>query len=169
MKLSRLASFLYGAVLIASGTVVLAFDLADPSSISLTTGSVYALGIVEIALGISIMVGLARKVVYIAGSLVTLLVWVMIQALGGPAGPGYTDPGSGIVAALGLLLLLSLNKAHGTDPYTVDARIERHYGRWSRIAEMSDRQAVSWTFASTTSSTSAASAGTGQAESAEKE
>ncbi len=140
MKLSRLAALLYGVVLVASGSIALFFNLSAPDSIGLTTDTLLAMGFAEILIGAFILTGTARKIVYMSGALLTMLVWIVIQALGGPAGTGYTDPGSGIVAALGILLLLSLNKAHGTDPYTVDAVLERRFRWWRKVAEMSDVQ-----------------------------
>ncbi len=51
--------------------------------------------------------------------------------------PGYTDPGTGIVQAVAMLILLGLNSLHGTDPFTLDAIIEKSHRWWRKVAELS--------------------------------
>jgi len=91
---------------------------------------------VELLLSISLLFGIARKVAYIGGIVYALLEWSTLKAFGGPISAGYTDAGQVIMAII-FILFLALNAVHGTDPYTVDAKIEKRFPWWSKVAEMS--------------------------------
>ncbi len=95
----------------------------------------YGAGAAEGALAFALIFGFARKLSYVVGPFLSFLIWAVPEGLGGPFGSGYTDPGSGVVYLVCFLVLMALNATHGTDPYTIDAHIEKKYGWWRKIAE----------------------------------
>lgn len=97
----------------------------------------YLIGILEALLAISLILGFGRKIGYLGGAVFALLAWGVGEGFGGLPSSGYTDPGTGIIQAVVFMLLLSLNATHGTDPFTLDARIEQRFPWWKKVAEMS--------------------------------
>ncbi len=97
----------------------------------------YLVGGLEAALAFSLLCGFARKTAYIGGAVFAIIAWGVGEGFGGMPVPGYTDPGTGIVQAIAMLILLGLNSLHGTDPFTVDAIIEKSHKWWRKIAELS--------------------------------
>ncbi len=97
----------------------------------------YSVGIAEGALAFALMFGFARKLSYILGPFLSFLIWAIPEGFGGQFGSGYTDPGGGIVYLICFVVLIALNATHGTDPYTLDAIIEKRYKPWRKIAEFS--------------------------------
>lgn len=97
---------------------------------------VTSIGILEFTLGLSLIVGLGRKVAYTGGFFLSLLIWSVPEGFGGPYGPGSTDIGTGIIYALVFLFLLILNAAFGPSELSLDAVIERRWPAWRRIAEL---------------------------------
>ncbi len=95
------------------------------------------IGVLEALLAISLILGLGRKVAYVGGAAFAILAWGVGEGFGGTPVPGYTDPGTGIVQAIAFLILLGLNATHGTDPLTLDSRIETRFNWWKKVAEMS--------------------------------
>ncbi len=95
----------------------------------------YGVGAAEGALALALVLGFARKLSYIVGPFLSFLIWAVPEGFGGQFGSGYTDPGTGIVYMACFFVLMALNASHGTDPYTLDALIEKKYGWWRKIAE----------------------------------
>lgn len=162
MKLSRSSAILFGIVYAAEGIFVFYFNLAgniisvvqDQSStapaflagwFSFWEGQVtaapvfyaYLIGVLEILLAAALILGLGRKVAYLGGAVFAIIAWGVGEGFGGPPIPGYTDPGTGIIQAIAFLILLGLNATHGTDPLTLDSKIEKRFPAWKKISEMS--------------------------------
>jgi nitrite reductase (NO-forming) len=97
---------------------------------------VTSVGTLEFALGLSLIVGVGRKVAYTGGFFLSLLIWSVPEGFGGPYGPGSTDIGTGIIYAFVFLFLLILNAAFGPSEFSLDAVIERRWPAWRRIAEV---------------------------------
>ena len=160
MKLSRFAAVLFG--LVFAGETYLVFAFNTPSNIvSAIKGAAsgqpayiggwysfwisqvtaapafyyYLIGAIELLLAFSLIMGFARKAGYIGGLIYAMMEWATLKAFGGPISAGYTDAGQ-VITAIVFLIFLALNAAHGTDPYTLDAGIERKFPFWRRIAEM---------------------------------
>ncbi|MDE1862240.1 MAG: DoxX family membrane protein [Thaumarchaeota archaeon] len=96
---------------------------------------VYGTGACELAVAICLLLGLARKAVYVFGFFLSLLIWAVPEGFGGPYGPNSTDIGTGIVYALGFLMLAVISSALGPSRLSVDRAIESRWGAWSRLAE----------------------------------
>lgn len=90
----------------------------------------------EFLLALALVLGLLRKVAYIGGFALSLLVWATAEGFGGPYDPGTFDVGAGIVYAIAFLFLLVLDGALPFDPFTLDARIERRWPKWTSWAEV---------------------------------
>jgi nitrite reductase (NO-forming) len=98
---------------------------------------VYTVGILEIVLGIALILGLLRKVAYIGGIALSLLIWAVPEGFGGPynTGSGGTDVGAGIIYALLFLGLIVFNAAFGPSRWSLDYLIERRFSGWTKVAE----------------------------------
>lgn len=99
--------------------------------------AVYAAGTFQILLAFALVAGFARKLAYYAGLVAAVFLWVVPEAFGGPFVLGAFSLGPGVVYATGLLALMALSAAHGTDLATVDGLIERRWPSWARLAEVS--------------------------------
>ena len=96
---------------------------------------VYIIGIFELALGISLLLGFMRKTAYIGGMVLSLLIWSVPEGFGGPYGPSSTDIGTGMIYSFVFLLLLVINATYGRSKFSVDALIELHKPSWRKLAE----------------------------------
>ena len=95
----------------------------------------YSVGIGELLLGIALIAGGMRKVTYIAGIALSLIIWSVPEGFGGPYGPGATDIGTGIIYAFVFLALILINTTYGSSRYSVDYILEKRIKWWHRIAE----------------------------------
>ncbi len=93
--------------------------------------------IAETALALALILGFARKSVYVLGALFSLLIWSTAEGFGGPYTVGATNMGPAIAYVLIFLALLAINSRSGTSPYSLDSLIEKRWPRWRRIAEWS--------------------------------
>ncbi|MGH8280611.1 MAG: c-type cytochrome [Gammaproteobacteria bacterium] len=106
--------------------------------------------IAETALALALILGFARKTVYVIGALFSLLIWSTAEGFGGPYTVGATNMGSAIAYVLIFVALISINTRGGTSPYSLDYYIEKRWPRWRRIAEWSSdtqlrtAQPISW-------------------------
>ncbi len=162
MLLSRITAIIFGTVYATEAFLAFYFNLAGnivsvvgnqasgaPAFLngwfSFWSGQVTAapafyaflVGGLEAALAFSLILGFARKTAYIGGAVFAIIAWGVGEGFGGVPVPGYTDPGTGIVQAIAMLILLGLNSLHGTDPRTLDAVIEKNHKWWRKIAELS--------------------------------
>lgn len=96
---------------------------------------VYGIGILEISLGVALVLGVVRKLAYIGGLILSLLIWAVPEGFGGPYGPGSTDIGTGIAYSFVFLSLIIINAMSGTSKYSLDYLIERRFPSWKRVAE----------------------------------
>ncbi len=162
MRLSRFSAILFGLVYASEALLAFYFDLngnivsvvqyqasSAPAFLSgwfsFWEGQViaypafyaYLIGVLESLLAISLILGFGRKIAYMGGAVFAILAWGVGEGFGGIPVPGYTDPGTGIIQAIVFLILLGLNATHGTDPLTIDSRIEKRFPFWKRLSEMS--------------------------------
>ncbi len=98
---------------------------------------VYTVGSLELLLGFSLVFGFARKVAYLGGAVLSILIWAVPEGFGGPYSGGTgTDVGVGIVYALLFLGLAVINAAFGPSHYSLDYLIEKRFPAWAKVAEM---------------------------------
>lgn len=105
---------------------------------------VYTVGTLEILLGIALLLGLLRKTAYLAGMVLSLLIWAVPEGFGAPYGPGSgaTDIGTGAIYALAFLDLIVINSTYGPSRWSVDHLIEKIAPRWASIAEFGGIRAL---------------------------
>ena len=104
----------------------------------------WALGsaVIETVIGILLILGLARKLTYVAGAIWSLLIWATAEGFGHPnPGMPWTDIGTAILYTFVFLMLLAFDAEAGraqtgTRPYSFDAVLERRLPGWRHIAEM---------------------------------
>ncbi|MGH8124526.1 MAG: multicopper oxidase domain-containing protein [Rhodanobacteraceae bacterium] len=89
----------------------------------------------ETALAAALVLGIARKSVYVLGALFSLLVWSTAEGFGGPYSVGAANMGTGIVYVLVFIALLVINSRSGPSPYSLDYYIEQGWPRWRRVSE----------------------------------
>ena len=99
---------------------------------------VYTVGILELVLGIALILGFARKLAYLGGFVLSLLIWAVPEGFGGPysVGSGGTDVGTGVIYALVFVALLAFNAGYGPSRLSLDYYLERWMPAWAKIAEL---------------------------------
>jgi uncharacterized membrane protein YphA (DoxX/SURF4 family) len=99
---------------------------------------VYGIGALEVSLGVTLVLGVLRKLAYTGGLLLSLLIWAVPEGFGGPYGSGSTDIGTGIVYSFVFLSLIMINAMSGPSKYSLDYFIERRLPSWKRVAEFGE-------------------------------
>ena len=95
----------------------------------------YTIGPIEVALGLALVIGFMRKIVYICGFFFSLLIWSVPEGFGGPYTASTTDIGTGIVYSFVFLSLIMINALSGPSKYSLDYYLEHRYSSWKRFAE----------------------------------
>lgn len=96
---------------------------------------VYTTGALELALGAALVLGFMRKIAYLGGMVLSLLIWAIPEGFGGPYGPASTDIGTGVIYSFLFLSLIIINTISGPSKYSLDFLLEQKYPFWKRIAE----------------------------------
>ena len=96
---------------------------------------VYSIGTLEMVLGVALVLGFMRKIAYLGGMVLSLLIWAIPEGFGGPYGPGSTDIGTGVIYSFLFLSLIIINTISGPSKYSFDFLVERKYPFWKRVAE----------------------------------
>jgi nitrite reductase (NO-forming) len=93
--------------------------------------------IIETTIALALLTGFARKTLYVAGALFSLLVWSTAEGFGGPYTVGANNMGTAISYVLIFVALIAINSRGGPSPYSLDFIIEKRWPRWRRVAEWS--------------------------------
>ncbi len=91
--------------------------------------------IVETAIALALLLGFARRITYVVGFVVSLLIWATADGFGGPYVFGASNVGPALIYALVFVGLYALDHAQGREPYSVDDYLEQRWPRWRRVAE----------------------------------
>jgi nitrite reductase (NO-forming) len=91
--------------------------------------------LIETAVAIGLLLGVARKWTYVLGGIFALLIWSVPEGLGGPYTPGATDVGAGLIYAFLFLALIVIDYVMGRSPYSLDYYLERRFPSWKMFAE----------------------------------
>ncbi|MEO7065777.1 MAG: multicopper oxidase domain-containing protein [Rhodanobacter sp.] len=97
--------------------------------------------IIETVIAVALLTGFARKTLYVAGALFSLLVWSTAEGFGGPYTVGANNMGTAITYVLIFIALIAIN-SRGRSPYSLDFFIERRWPRWGRVAEWSGAETL---------------------------
>lgn len=94
--------------------------------------------IIETVIAVALIVGFARKPLYIFGALWSFGIWAIPEGFGNTSRAAYTDIGTSIIYVTVFAALWALDSCTGPRRYSLDALIERRFPRWKRIAEVRD-------------------------------
>lgn len=97
---------------------------------------VYTIAALELILAIALVFGIARKLTYGGGFILSLLIWAVPEGFGGPYGPSSTDIGTGIIYAFVFIFLAIVNSLYGPNKNTIDYLIEKKAKWWKSVAEI---------------------------------
>ena len=96
---------------------------------------VTATRLIETAIAIGLLLGLARRVTYFAGALFSLLIWSTAEGFGGPYTSGATNIGPALVYALVFIAAAFFEHLLGRNQYSVDYYIGRRFPKWAKLVE----------------------------------
>ncbi len=96
--------------------------------------------IIETAIAIGLLLGLARKWIYVLGAVYSLLLWATGEGFGGPYTAGASDIGPALIYVLVFITLIILDRIQGQTPYSLDYYLEQRKPGWKNIAEWGPTQ-----------------------------
>jgi thiosulfate dehydrogenase [quinone] large subunit len=94
--------------------------------------------IVEVLTALSLLFGIARRLNYILGALLSFLIWSVAEGFGGPYVSGSTDIGAGFLYVVVFLLLYVADSAIQPS-WSLDPLIEKRVSWWHTIANPPNR------------------------------
>jgi nitrite reductase (NO-forming) len=97
---------------------------------------------VETVIAFALLIGFARKSIYVAGILFSLLIWSTAGGFGGPYTVGATNMGAALAYVLIFAALIGLDNRIGRSPYSLDYFIERRWPPWRYISEWGGERAL---------------------------
>lgn len=97
---------------------------------------VLATRLIETAIAIGLLLGLARRFTYALGFVFTLLIWSTAEGFGGPYTAGATDVGPALIYVLVFIALTVFARLLGSTPYSVDYYLERRFRAWGHLFEL---------------------------------
>lgn len=103
----------------------------------------YGVGLWELILGFTLVFGLMRKLSYLSGIVLSLMIYSIDEGFGGPYGLGSTDIGAAIIYVFVYLALIALESSTASNSFTLDSVIERRTSRWAAIAEFTSPAMIS--------------------------
>ena len=80
----------------------------------------FATRLIETAIAIGLLFGLARRVTYIVGALFSLLIWSTAEGFGGPYTSGATNLGPALIYALIFVAAAVFERLLGPTSYSLD-------------------------------------------------
>ncbi len=96
----------------------------------------YLAAAIETLIAAALILGLARKLTYIAAAVFSFLIWSTAEGFGGPYTAGSTDVGASIIYVVVFLGLLALSAYTGPAGYSVDYWLEGRISWWWKLAEV---------------------------------
>jgi uncharacterized membrane protein YphA (DoxX/SURF4 family) len=99
----------------------------------------YGLTSAELTLGVSILFGVLRKIIYTLGIALGLFLWTVTEGLSGLSSIHGLAASAGLLYVAGLLLLITIEITYGPDELTIDAMISTKHPRWARLANFPGR------------------------------
>jgi nitrite reductase (NO-forming) len=98
--------------------------------------------IIETLIAAGLLLGVARKWVYVLGGVFALLIWAIPEGFGGPYAPGATDVGAGLIYVFVFLALIVMDYILGRSPYSIDYYLEKKFPSWDLVAEWAPPQVL---------------------------
>lgn len=97
--------------------------------------------LIETAIAVGLLLGVARRLTYLVGAAFSLLIWATAEGFGGPYTAGATNIGPALIYALLFVSLAVFARLFGRTPYSVDYHLERWLPGWGTIMELAPRGA----------------------------
>ncbi|HUC87196.1 MAG TPA: hypothetical protein VMR75_02645 [Candidatus Saccharimonadales bacterium] len=94
----------------------------------------YGVAVIESLIAVCLLLGLARRSVYIAAAVFSFLVWAVAEGFGGPYSNTSTDIGTGIIYTVVFLALYGLDQLAAPAAWSVDNFIAAKLPWWKKIA-----------------------------------
>jgi nitrite reductase (NO-forming) len=94
---------------------------------------------IETLIAIGLLLGLARKWLYVGGGVFSLLIWATAEGFGGPYAVGAGNLGPALVYVLVFIALIVFDRTLGRTPYSLDFYLGRRFSTWQPIAEWAPR------------------------------
>ena len=98
--------------------------------------------LIETAIAIGLLFGLARRMTYFAGALFSLLIWSTAEGFGGPYTSGATNVGPALVYALVFVAAALFEHLLGRNPYSLDYYIGRRFPKWASLVEWAPKRSA---------------------------
>jgi thiosulfate dehydrogenase (quinone) large subunit len=96
----------------------------------------YATALTETLIALFLVVGFARRTLYVAGAVWSLGIWIVPEGFGGSFLAGATDIGTAVMYVLIFATLYSLEALPaGTGAWSLDRFVERRVRWWAFLAE----------------------------------
>ena len=92
-------------------------------------------GLMETALALVLLLGIARRLGYIVGAVYALLVWAVGEGFGGPYMSGSTDVGTGIIYTVLFITLLVFAPPARRERFSLDQILTPRWTWWRQVAE----------------------------------
>jgi uncharacterized membrane protein YphA (DoxX/SURF4 family) len=92
-------------------------------------------GLMETALALVLLLGIARRLGYIIGAVYALLVWAVGEGFGGPYMSGSTDVGTGIIYTMLFITLLVFAPPARRERLSLDRVLTPRWRWWRWVAE----------------------------------
>jgi uncharacterized membrane protein YphA (DoxX/SURF4 family) len=89
--------------------------------------------IVETLTALSLLLGVARRLNYALGAVLSFLIWSVAEGFGGPYVAGSTDIGAGFIYVI-VFLLLYVADSFVPPSWSLDPILEKHISWWHIIA-----------------------------------
>ena len=91
--------------------------------------------VIETAIALALVAGLARKWIYLVGASFSLVIWSTAEGFSGPYVIGAANLGPALVYVLVFVALWLCDRALGRTPYSVDFYLGRRWRRWQSVSE----------------------------------
>jgi nitrite reductase (NO-forming) len=91
--------------------------------------------LLETVIALGLLLGLARRWLYVLGGLFSLLIWSTAEGFGGPYAAGAANLGPALLYVLVFIALGVFDRTLGRTPYSLDYYLGRRRPRWQTVAE----------------------------------
>jgi nitrite reductase (NO-forming) len=91
--------------------------------------------LLETTIAVGLLLGLARRWLYVVGGVFSLLLWSTVEGFGGPYAAGAANLGPALLYALLFTALGVFDRTLGRTPYSLDYYLGGRWPRWQSVAE----------------------------------
>jgi thiosulfate dehydrogenase [quinone] large subunit len=100
----------------------------------------YSTAAIETLIAVSLILGLARRAIYVGGFLWSIAIWTIPEGFGGSFLSGATDIGTAVMYAFIFTVLYSLETLPtATGAWSLDRVVERRLPSWRHVAEPGEK------------------------------